>query len=231
MLRIALVDDDKESLALLKGYITDFCRENGECARVECFNDGIDIVSDYTAEFDVIFLDTAMKHMDGLSAAAYIRKKDKNALIVLVSKDAHYAIKGYTVEAFSFLLKPINYFTFSREFARCIKKIKNLQGKYILFSTENGIDRIPVDKIVYIESQNHKMIVNTTEKPYVVYDTMKSLESKLPKNFSRCNNCYLVNLAFANGVHGEYVLISGEELKISRSRRKTFLEDIAGFYA
>ena len=59
MLRIALVDDDKESLALLKGYITDFCRENGECAHVECFNDGIDIVSDYTAEFDVIFLDTA----------------------------------------------------------------------------------------------------------------------------------------------------------------------------
>ncbi len=40
MLRIALVDDDKESLALLKGYITDFCRENGECAHVECFNDG-----------------------------------------------------------------------------------------------------------------------------------------------------------------------------------------------
>ena len=39
MLRIALVDDDKESLALLKGYITDFCRENGECAHVECFND------------------------------------------------------------------------------------------------------------------------------------------------------------------------------------------------
>lgn len=231
MLRIAVVEDDKACSDLLKEYIDRFCKQSGEQARVAAFGDGIDIASDYAAEYDIIFLDIVMKHMDGLKTAEYIRKKDKNVIIVFVSSDARFAVNGYSVEALSFMVKPVTYPVFSKEMGRCVEKIKNGRGKYVVLTTENGIDKIAVDKIIYIESQNHKMLINTTEKPYCVYETMKSLEGRLPKDqFSRCNNCYLVNLDFVKGVHGEYALVNGEELKISRSRRKGFIDDISSYY-
>ena len=231
MLRIAVVKNEKSCSDLLKEFIDRYCKENGEQARIVSFGDGIDIASDYTAEYDIIFLDTVMKHMDGFKAAEYIRRKDKNVIIVFVAPDAKYAVKGYSVEALSFMVKPVNYSEFSNEMSRCVEKIKNCRGKFVVLATENGINKIAVDSIVYIESQNHKMNINTTEKLYSVYETMKSLESRLPKEqFSRCNNCYLVNLDYVKGVHGEYARIEGEELKISRSRRKGFIEDISSYY-
>lgn len=231
MLRIAVVEDDEECSDLLKEYIDRYCKENGEKARVISFSDGIDIASDYTAEYDIIFLDIVMKHMDGLKAAEYIRKKDKNVIIVFVTGDVSFAAEGYSVDASSFMVKPVSYNIFSRGMSRCIEKLKTGRDRYVILATEDGIDRVPVDEIIYIESQNHKMIINTTVKYYCVYETMKSLVARLPKDqFSRCNNCYLVNLDFVTGVHGEYALVGGEELKISRSRRKGFIEDISSYY-
>ncbi len=232
MLRIAVVEDEKHCSDLLKEYIERYCRENEEEARVSFFSDGIDIASDYTAQYDIIFLDIMMRHMDGLKAAEYIRKKDKNVILAFVTGDARYAIKGYSVEALCFMLKPVSYSVFAKEFGRCVDKMKSGRGKYIVLNTEYGIDRIAIDKIVFIESQNHKMVINTTERSYCVYETMKSLEGKLPKmQFVRCNNCYLVNLDHVKGVHGEYVVIGSRELKISRSRRKSFLEQLETLFS
>lgn len=232
MLRIAVVEDDKSCSELIKEYIEQYCKENAEEARISFFGDGIDIASDYTAQYDIIFFDIVMKHMDGLKAAEYIRKKDKNVILAFITSDARYAIKGYAVEALCFMVKPVSYSVFSKEFGRCVDKIKSGRGKYIILNTENGLDRIATDQIVYIESQNHKMMINTTERSYCVYETMKNLEEKLPKKqFVRCNNCYLVNLDYVKGVHGEYVVLTSRELKISRSRRKGFLEDVEAFFS
>ena len=231
MLRIAIVEDDEEASGQLKDFIARYCKENGKQARITAYSDGIDIASDYTAEYDIIFLDIVMKHMDGLKAAEYIRKKDKNVIIVFVTSESRYAIKGYEVEALCFMVKPLSFKRFSHEMDRCVEKLESQKGRYVVLTTESGIDKIDVDKIIYIESQNHKMIINTTDKSYCVYETMKSLEGRLPKEqFSRCNNCYLINLDYVNGVHGEYALLDGEELKISRSRRKGFIEDFSSYY-
>lgn len=230
-MRVAVVEDDKECADQIIGFIDRYCKENNEHTSVVTFSDGIDIASDYTADFDVVFLDIVMKHMDGLKTAEYIRKMDKKVIIIFITSDPQYAIQGYSVEALSFILKPVNYFVFSQEFARCFNKVNGDLRKYVVFPTEKGMDRIALDKIVYIESRDHQQIINTTERTYCVYETMKKLEAKLPdEQFSRCNNCYIVNLAYVKGIHGEYVLIEGGELKISRARRKSFLDDMANYF-
>ena len=232
MLKIAIVEDDKESVDLLKSYIEKYCKENGEQAKVDCYSDGIDIVSDYTSEYDVILLDIVMKHMKGMQTAEYIRKIDDRVMIIFITSQAQYAIDGYSVNALSYLLKPVEYFAFSRELKRCFDKIKNERDNYVVFSTENGIDRIEVGKITYIESHKHLMTVHTVKKNYCVYQTMKSIESALPQDvFVRCNNCYLVNLAHVEGMHGEYCIVAGDELKISRPKRKSFLDALTMYCA
>lgn len=227
-MKVAVVEDDVACAELLKGYIERYCAENKLPIKIMSYSDGIDIASEYTADFDVVFLDIVMKHMDGLKTAEYIRRMDKKVIIIFVTNDTQYAVHGYSVEALSYLVKPVTYFNFSQEFCRCAEKVCSDKKDYVVFSTDKGMDRIAIDKILYIESRDHQQIINTTDRTYCVYETMKKLESKLPKGqFSRCNNCYIVNLDHVKGIHGEYVIIDGGELKISRARRKSFLEDLA----
>ena len=59
--------------------------------------------------------------------------------------------------------------------------------------------------------------------------TLKAAESKLPAGFSRCNNCYLVNLRYVTGIEKNEVLLGGIRLAIGRYKKKTFLEALAKY--
>ncbi|MCH5351059.1 MAG: response regulator transcription factor [Clostridiales bacterium] len=224
-MKIAIVDDDKEKSEELKGFIVRYCLEHGKKAHIVEFADGIDIVSDYAADYDIVFLGIVMKHLDGIKTAKLIRDMDSKVVLAFVSDDSSYAVHGYSVGATSFMVRPISFEVFEEEFARCIEKAEGGQTKYLVLSTDKGMDRLELDKIVFIESQSHNIIINTTEKLYNAHETMRSLEARLPKEqFMRCNHCYIVNLLHVKGVHGEYALLDGGELKVSRSRRKEFIE-------
>lgn len=230
-MKIAIVHDDIECTNRLKDYIKRSVKENGGEANVVGFTDGIDIVSDYSADYDIIVLSMSGKLMNGLRTADMIREKDKNVELILMSENIEDAVRGYTVDAAGFVLMPINCGEFVATLDRCIKKIKAEHSHYILFSTENGMDRVPIDSIVYIESQDHKKVVNTTDDLYCLYGTMDSIESKLPPDtFSRCNNSFIVNLAHVNGVHGDFVIVGNKEIKITRSRRKSFFRAVEAFF-
>ena len=48
--------------------------------------------------------------------------------------------------------------------------------------------------------------------------------------FARCNRCYLVNLKYVKTVRDNIICISGgDELLISRNRKKEFLESLADY--
>ena len=54
-----------------------------------------------------------MKFVDGMSAAAEIRKKDTEVIIIFITNLDKFATKGYEVEALDYVLKPITYFMFT----------------------------------------------------------------------------------------------------------------------
>ena len=60
-----------------------------------------------------------------------------------------------------------------------------------------------------------------------------ALEEKLRgKRFTRCNSCYLVNLAYVDTVKGYQLLLKdGTELQISQPKKKTFMQAVAAYEA
>ena len=70
MIRIAVVEDDRNDMQILRGYLSRYEQENSAHFQVSTFSDGLDIVSDYKAEYDVILLDIQMKHLDGMETAS-----------------------------------------------------------------------------------------------------------------------------------------------------------------
>lgn len=61
-------------------------------------------------------------------------------------------------------------------------------------------------------------------------DSLKNMEAVLGQYaFFRCNNCYLVNLAYVEQVHRGEVVLAGTPLTISRPRYKPFMEALTRY--
>jgi len=230
MLHIAIVDDDQASRMTLFDFAERYQREYNEKIKISTFTDGAEIAEDYKAEYDIIILDVEMRFMDGMRAAEIIRKMDSDVVLIFMTNMAQYAIKGYEVQAMNYLLKPITYFAFSQEIHKAVTYVKERKKAYLYIRIENGKLRLNVEEIVYLESKKHQIIVHTTSDSFETRDSMKNVELKLTEyGFARCNNCYLVNLRFVEGVVSNTAIVAGDELQISRPRKKPFMDALADY--
>lgn len=230
MIRIAVVDDEPSSVEQLVEYLLQYQKERKEELNIEPFSDGDEIVENYKAVYDIIFLDIEMRFMDGMTAAKRIREKDPEVIIIFITNMAQYAIKGYTVNAMDYVLKPISYFSFSQRLDKVIGRINRSVKKFIAINIKGGTVKLYLSDICYVESQGHRLIFHTLTDEYVTSAVMKELEKKLKDmNFFRCNKSYLLNLAHVDSVEDHCVLINGERLPISRGRKKEFMEELTKY--
>ncbi|HBG32236.1 MAG TPA: DNA-binding response regulator [Acholeplasmataceae bacterium] len=227
---IAIVEDNPQFNESLQNYLDKYSQENHTEFKVYSFSDGDEITSDYEAKYDIIFLDIEMKRLDGMSAAQKIREFDSDVIIIFITNMAQYAISGYSVGALSFLLKPLPYFAFSQELTKSIERLRKRKQKSILIPTENAMIKINSQDILYVESYGHDIIVYTQTESYTTRGTIKRIEEDLADfHFYRCNNGYLVNLAYVSGVKDEEAIVGKYRLKISRPRKKSFMEALTQY--
>ncbi len=64
MITIAIVEDDKKSAKILQDYILRYSEEKQEPLAVECFENGLNFISDYKASCDIALMDIEMPHMN-----------------------------------------------------------------------------------------------------------------------------------------------------------------------
>lgn len=230
MIRVAIVEDEEFYAAKLQQFLTQYGKENNVEFNVTVFSDGSEITARYRADYDLLLLDIQMKLMDGLTAAEHIRKTDETVPIIFVSQMAQFAIRGYSVGALDFVLKPVSYIDFSQKLRRALDAVKRNEKKYISLAVKGGVIRFALADIYYIESLKHYMVIHTEPENITYIGTMKDIENRLDgEPFYRCNNCYLVNLAHVKSVRGNFVQVGGFSLQISRPRKKDFMRALTDY--
>lgn len=230
MIRIAIVEDDKQVQAQLADYIRRYERQFGRMFELSLFDDGDEIVSDYRAVYDIILLDVQMRRMDGMAAAERIRQMDKDVLLIFITNMAQFAIQGYAVDALDYVLKPVPYFAFSQQLQKAVSRLRARQKTFLTVPVEGGLRRVDVSTLYYLESEGHKVRLYAEDGDLTVSGTLKSFEEKLAgKPFARCNSGYLVNLAQVMGVQQNTVQVGPYELQISRPKKKAFMEALTDY--
>lgn len=225
MLRIAVVEDDKTYAAQLKEYLVRYGTEKNQKISVALFPDGEDIVTDYSAEFDIILMDVEMTFMDGMTTAERIREKDNEVVIIFITNMPQYAIQGYKVDALDYVLKPISYFAFSQRIDRALTRVKKKEATYITVAQKGGKKKLNVDKICYVEVRDHDLFYHSTKGDIVTKSSMKEAEDTLGgTKFFRCNRCYLVNLEYVEDFRGNDVTVASDVIQVSRARKKAFMD-------
>lgn len=228
MYRIAVVDDDREFSAKLREYLEQYAKENDETFEIEVFYDGAEILKDYTPRYELILLDIEMPAVNGMEAAQKIREMDESVVLMFITNMAQYAIHGYSVGALDFVMKPISYYPFSMKIKRALKRVQKKEIPTILLTTSDGVKRLKVSQIYYVEIQGHMLHYYTEEGEFVMRGTLSSVEKMLPSSlFVKCNHWYLVNLMHVTEVRKNTTVAGNFELEVSRRNRAGFLKALA----
>lgn len=231
MIQVAIVDDQISDANRIKQYFERYQEETQESIKLTVFTDGDQLVSNYHSQFDMIFMDIEMKFMNGMSAAEEIRKTDSKVIIVFVTNMHQYAIKGYRVDAFDYLVKPVGYFAFSQCVGRAIARMKNRASKNLILKIKGGTVRLDAMDLLYIESSGHNVTFYTAGGDYESGTTMKQVEELLNGlNFFRASKWCIINLAHVDSFQNGCVKLMGKEIHIARAREKSFLEALTAYW-
>lgn len=91
-------------------------------------------LTNYQPRFDIIFMDIEMPYINGLESAEKLRQSDKGTLLIFTTNLGHVAAKGYEVEAFDFVVKPLHYeslyLKLNRAVARLALRIRQSSEQY-----------------------------------------------------------------------------------------------------
>lgn len=233
MLRIAIVDDDLKYCEALLSHISRYKDEKEIDVNVVTFSSGLEFISDYEPVYDILFLDIEMPYMDGMELARSIRKSDPHAVIVFITNLAQYAINGYEVNAFDYMVKPVEYMSFSIKFQKIIEAVDKSDEFSLLIPLEDGGRHMKTNEIIFIEVVDHWLYIHTKDGEYQLLGTLKKMEEKLQEHhFIRCNKSYLINLRYVVRMRSDIVVMQGDkELTISRSRRKDVQDKFIEYYS
>ena len=231
-IKIAIVEDEQASRDMLARYLHDYGTEENVDLTVTTYRDGDCFLTNYgKGKYDIVFMDICMPGTDGMSVARKLRETDTEVLIVFVTTMAKFAVEGYDVNAFNYIVKPVTYYDFKLKVDKAVKKLVGNDKKLRVLSEGEHI-WINQRDIVYVEVIGHNLIYHTTKGDYTIYGSMKQAEQTLgATNFARCNYCYLVNLAYVDGVKGyDLNLSDGTVLRISQSKRKVFVQTLTKYF-
>lgn len=224
MLEIAIVEDEESYRNILCEYLRKYETETEEEIHISVFTDGDEIVENYAAKFDIILMDIEMQFMNGMEAARKIRESDTSVIIIFITNMAQYAIQGYEVDALDYVLKPISYFAFSQRIKRAVGRMKKREEHYINIVSKNGVNKVAISEIGWIESEGHRLTYHAKDQVYEsTLHSMKEIEKQLEDyNFYRCNKGYLVNLAHVKAIRDGWAILTNGQVMISRAKKSDF---------
>lgn len=230
MIRVAIVEDETIYARQLEQYLQQYADKRGLSVHITSFEDGLAIVESYRPEWDLIFLDIRMAHMDGMETAKRIRDQDSSVILIFITSMAQYAIRGYEVDAQDFILKPVSYPQLSLRLDKAVRFLRRDTQKYLILPFEARKEKVAVSDILYIEVQNHNVHVVTPIRTYLLRGTLQEMEEQLAGcHFSRCNHCYLVNLQNVTSFLKDSVIVGNHELAMSRPKKKQFMQDLSDY--
>lgn len=221
MIRIAICEDENDQQELLEGYINQAFKSLSLQYKLDIFSSGEELLENYSKDFDIVLLDIQLGEINGMDTSRKIRLLDNKVEIIFITSLIEYALEGYEVRAYRYLLKPIKYENLKDNIINCIKEVE-IKNKYIIVKEHGNQIKLDINEITYIEVQKENITIHTLIKTYKIKGTMSNFEKDIDcSRFFRCHKSFLVNLAHVKSIK-QYVAIleTSEEVPVSRYRFK-----------
>jgi DNA-binding LytR/AlgR family response regulator len=182
---------------------------------------------------DVIFLDINMPKINGID---FLKSSKTSASVIMTTAYAEYAVEAFGLDVLDYLVKPI---AFNR-FVKACNKAKEISGMkkttlnppdttddHFFIKCNNQIEKVYYRDLLYAEAMLNYVMLHTSSKKLMVYNTIKSLEEQLPsKIFIKVHKSYIVNRNKITSIEGNILDIGNEKITISQNLRDKVIGEI-----
>lgn len=231
MLKIAVCDDDKDSLAQLCQLLEEYRASHLPELRYTLFTSAFGLLSAIECghPFDAAILDILMPNTNGIQAAAEIRCRDEHMEIVFISSSSEYAVDSYSVQARNYILKPVDRQKFFSVMDQVVLSMTpRTQRSFWVKDKAGGISRIIPSRLVYCEVIRKEIVFHLADSHTVT--CKKSLIELIgdlgdDNNFFQPHRSYLVNMDHVQRVtKTEIILTGGISIPLSRAKAAQAME-------
>lgn len=231
MVKVAVCDDDRESLELLCRLLEEYRDTHLPELRYVPFTGAFGLLSaiECGQHFDIALLDVLMPNTNGIQAAEEIRRSDECMEIVFISSSAEYAVDSYSVRARNYLLKPVDRRKFFAVMDQVISAMTpGTQRSFWVRDREGGISRIQNSRLVYCEVIRKEIVFHMSDGHRVVcrktlMELMKNLADD--DSFFQPHRSYLVNMDHVQRItKTELILSGGISIPLSRTKSAQAME-------
>jgi two-component system, LytTR family, response regulator len=149
--------------------------------------------------YDVVFLDVEMPGMTGLEVARLVLDRRARPAVVFVTAHERYAADAFAVEAFDYLVKPVEPERLARVVARLAQARREAPApveKIPVVGAGGAKALLDYDDVHWIEADGDYSRVHTYDRTYLATSSLRELEELLPNGrFARIHRSHVVNLA------------------------------------
>ncbi len=235
MLKIAVFDIE-ENAKRLENVLVNILFDKCEFGYEAFTNPIADLSLDFSAgfDFDLIFIEINSQKFPGIEIAKNIRKSGKiKPEIVFMADDDSFAVYGYKLHIFDYLIKPVPIKTIAETLERyfCYSQADN--DRYFSYKVSGAVQKIRFDDIYYFTSNGRKCNIVNKRGDCEFYSKLDEIEQQLiGDSFIRTHQSYIVNVPHIksltkNGLtmsNGLFVPISQRRYSEVKSRFMKYLE-------
>lgn len=189
--------------------------------------DALDFLKDHRA--DILFLDIQMDHLTGIQMLECLKDKP---YVIITSAYADYALKGYELDVFDYLLKPYSFerllSTVNKVYADYNSRVQHQeQSECIFVKSEYRIENIHIKDILYVEGMQAYLRIYMADRKIMARQTMKNMVAQLPQaQFMQVHKSWLVNISRIACVERNRIKIGNQLIPIGDTYRDAFFKRI-----
>ena len=168
-------------------------------------------------------------HLVDVETAQRLRQLDPNCLIVFITTSLEHGADAFDVDAFHYLVKPLNV----EKLEAVMRRWKNILSEIqtVTLKCSRSLRQVPVREIMYIEVAGRVSTVHTVNEVIPTSMTLSSLEELLPsEQFVKPIRYLLAALRYIQNVGDtQLTLTDGTALSFSRGERENLRQTLSAY--
>ena len=231
-MNIAIIEDSGQELSLLERCLQSYLSSRQVYRVIDTYTSGEAFLENSPSKsYDLVFLDILMEGISGIEVARKIRETDSECLLIFISSSKEYALQGFEVRAFDYLLKPLSEERFQKTMDLCQNELAK-HIRYIEVKESRTLVKIPLNEIIYTDYYNHYIQIHTAARlirSYQQFDVFSPLLLCYPQFLCCYRNC-IVNMDHVDSVDKhDFVMENGERVPITRGNRNSIYQQYADY--
>ena len=234
MLRVAVLDDEEVFCDVIKRKIYAIYEKLRVSVSVDAYHFGKELLYevDDGAYYDIYLLDIGLPDMCGADLAQKLRNKAPYCYIIFLTAYPQFAIEGYGVKAYQYLLKDQWEEKLTLSLDEIQKEMNDCTEPSYRIVVGSKYEKIPIRGIYYIYKDGKNAVFKTKDGLSSIRKSLSAVFEELPmEEFMYVDRGFIVNIQHIMKLKNKDVYLSnGEVLPVSRPQLESVKNKLNAYW-